>query len=600
MTGAGAASAQLRRMLESGLAQHKAGRLAEAETCYRSVLAADAGHADALHWLGLLALQRGRAAEAAELIGRALARAPHSPTFLNNRGLALAELGAFADAVASFDTALRLRPDYGSALSNRGSALHRLGRNAEALTSLDRAIALQADVAEMHVNRGLVLADLGREAEALAAHERAIALRPDYAQAHSNRGNVLLALGRPAEALASLDRAVALRPDMADLHTNRGNALRDVGQPEAAVAAHTRAIALRPDHAEAHCNFGRAMIDLNRYAPALASLDRALALKPALAEARMNRAVIALVQGRLAEGFADYEVRWQTQAFARGRRGFAQPQWQGEALAGRTLLLHADQGLGDSIQFCRYVTLVLARADGPVILEAPRALLPLFQGTFPGLRLVMQNEALPAFDLHCPLPSLPHVFGTELASVPAPVGYLRADPVRAAQWRDRLESAGPPRVGLVWSGDPKHANDHCRSLPLARLLPLAQCGARLFGLQPQVRPADRAVLAATPAIADLGRDFADFADTAAAIAALDLVISVDTSVAHLAAALGKPTWVMLPFCPDWRWLLEREDSPWYPTLRLFRQPARNDWDSVLRRVQAALADHVAGRDHGAV
>jgi hypothetical protein len=412
-------------------------------------------------------------------------------------------------------------------------------------------------------------------------------------QAHCNRGTVLLGLGRAADALASFDRAIALRPDIAELHSNRGNALRDLAQPEAGLVAHARAIALRPDYAEAHSNLARTLIDQNQHTPALASLDRALALNPGLAGARLNRAVIELVQGRLAEGFRDYEARWQTQLFSRAGRGFAQPQWQGETLAGRTLLLHPEQGVGDTIQFCRYVTLVMARVDGPVIFEVPKPLRPLFEGKFPGVRLVAQGEKLPPFDLHCPLLSLPHVLGTDLASVPAPVGYLRADPVRATRWRNRLVPAGSPRIGLVWSGDPKHANDRSRSLPLASLLPLVGSGARLFALQPRVREADRATLAATPAIIDLGCDFSDFADTAAAISALDLVISADTSVAHLAAALGKPTWVLLPFAPDWRWLLGREDSPWYPTVRLFRQEARGDWDSVIGRVQAALGGYVA-------
>ena len=307
----------------------------------------------------------------------------------------------------------------------------------------------------------------------------------------------------------------------------------------------------------------------------------------------MNRAVIALVQGRLADGFRDYEARWQTQVFARGARGFGQPQWRGEALGGRTLLLYPDQGFGDTIQFCRYVSMVRARVDGPVVFEVPKPLLSLLEGRFPGVRLVAQGEKLPTFDLQCPLLSLPLAFGTDLPTVPAPVGYLRPDPARAMRWRNRLVPTGSPRVGLVWSGDPKHANDRTRSLPLARLLSLADSGARLFALHAQMREADRATLDATPAIVDIGRDFADFADTAAAISALDLVICVDTSVAHLAAALGKPTWVMLPFVPDWRWMLGRGDSPWYPTLRLFRQPARGDWDRVIGQVQAALGAYVA-------
>ncbi len=329
---------------------------------------------------------------------------------------------------------------------------------------------------------------------------------------------------------------------------------------------------------------------LGDLAAADASLRRALAIDPALVEARLNRALLDLLHGRLAAGFAGFELRWQAPGFTSARRGFAQPQWRGEPIAGRSLLLHAEQGLGDTIQFCRYVPLVAARAareGGRVMLEVQRPVLPLLRSRFPGVAVLANGDALPEFHLHCPLLSLPAVFGTELATVPTAERYLDADPARAAAWRARLSGAGP-RVGLAWSGSAAHWDDAARSIPFFRFLPLCGANARLFGLQPEVRPADRAVLA-TSGIEDLGGALADFGETAAAISAMDLVIAVDTSVAHLAAALGRPTWVLLPFAPDWRWLLEREDSPWYPSIRLFRQPTRGDWDSVVRRVRAELA-----------
>jgi hypothetical protein len=335
---------------------------------------------------------------------------------------------------------------------------------------------------------------------------------------------------------------------------------------------------VRPDLAEPHCNLGTALTALGRPELGLGSYRRAIALAPDDADAHVNAAYNLLLLGRLDEGFRLQEWRWRTRRFAGQLRGFAQPHWRGEALAGRTVLLHAEQGLGDTIQFSRFATLVAARG-GAAILEVQQPLARLFAGRLPGVRVLAEGETLPAFDLHCPLLSLPLAFGTDLASIPPPTALaVGSGPVAHAQ----------PRVGLAWSGNAWHAKDRDRSIPLENLLPLLGCGASLFGLQPEVRAADRAVLVAAPQIVDFGRGFADFADTAAAILSLDLVVSVDTSVAHLAATLGKPTWLLLPFAPDWRWMLGRVDSPWYPSMRLFRQPAAGDWASVVARVRAEL------------
>ncbi len=714
--------------MRAAVAQHRGGRLGDAEAGYRRVLARHPGHPEALHMLGLAAFQQGRAAEAAELVGRAIAGNDRKPAYFNTQGLVLAALGRHEDAIASYGRALALRPDDADALANRGSALRALGRLPEALDSLDRALALRPDVAQAHNNRGLVLADLGQLDAALASQDRALALRPGYPEAQLNRAAVLLRLGRPqdalpaidaaiglqpgmpeahlaraealrdlgrldealasldralllspdalaahagrtglltrlerfpealasagrmlelladspeglcqragillalqrpAEALADLDRALAIRPDFVEALNDRGNALRDLRRPADALACFDRVLALRPEFAVARCNRGNALCDLGRLddaaaefvatiaqdpgmaeahnnlgttltalgraEAALADYDRAIALKPDYAEARIGRAYNLLLHGRLREGWEQQEWRWRTAKFRPHLRNLPQPRWRGEPLAGRTLLLYAEQGLGDTIQFCRYATLIAERAagdGGQVVLEVQPPLLPLLRDQLAGVRVVAAGAALPPFDLHCPLLSLPGAFGTELSTIPAPAAYLHAEPARRAHWRERLAAHEAPRVGLAWSGNPLHSRDGSRSMPLARLLPLLDAGASLFALQPEVRPDDRATLAATPAIADLGPALTDLVETAAAIAALDLVIAVDTSVAHLAAALGKPVWLLVAFAPDWRWLREREDSPWYPTMRLFRQPSLGDWDCVIARVRAALA-----------
>jgi tetratricopeptide (TPR) repeat protein len=567
-------------LLQRGVAHQRAGRFSDAADRCLQVLTSVPHHAAALHLLGIAYAALGRHAAAAEALAAAIRENADDPACFNNFGNVLTALGRLDEAVASFDRALALRPDYAEAHANLGIALRHLGRLEEALSRLDRAVALRPDYAEAHCNRGSVLTTMNRLEEAVASLDRAIALRPDYATAHSNRGNALAHLRRLQAAAASYRHALALRPDHAEVLSNLAAVLTDLGQLEQALDCADRAIAVNPDQAGAHCNRATALSHGNRVEEAAASYDRALALQPDSADFARNKAHLALLMGDYPEGWRLLERRWQARGFTSPDRRFAQPLWRGEALDGRVLLLHAEQGYGDSLQFCRYAP--MAAAHGRVFVEVPRPLLRLLSG-LPGIAgVIPSGDTLPQFDLHCPFLSLPGAFRTELHAIPAPAGYLHADPALQAQWA--LRAADAPRVGLVWSGRPSHRDDGNRSLPLAALLPLLDCGAALHALQPAIRAADRQVLEAEPRIDPVGLGFADFADTAAVVAQLDLVISVDTSVAHLAAALGKPTWVLLAFAPDWRWLLDREDSPWYPTVRLFRQPARGDWASVIRRV----------------
>lgn len=611
----------LAALVQRAGAHHGRGELDAAEDLYRQVLGAQPGHFDALHLCGVLMQQRGRSAEALELIGAALAANARVAAARANYGLVLAALGRHEEALASYEGALALKPDYAEALYNRGNALAALTRFEDALMSYAQAIALRPNYPAALLNRAQLLQRLGRAREALASFDLALALAPGNADTFNMRGNAHYALRSFAAALADYDRAAMLRDDAAPIHNNRGNALRELGRHDEALVAFDRAIALKPDYAEAHNNRGNAQLELNRLVEAvadydralalkpdfadalvnrgsalhhlgrddeaIASLDRAIALNPELAEAHWNKSLTCLSLGDFARGWPDYEWRWKRDSELKPR-GFTQPQWRGEDLHGKSILLHAEQGYGDIIQFIRYLPMVVAKG-GKVVLEIPDDLKPLI-GRIDGVTAVVRRGApLPPFDVHCPLMSLPLAFGTTLATIPAPVPYLHAPAEHVRQWQARLADHKPPRVGLVWSGKPTHKNDRNRSIPLTLLAPLLQQpGVTFISLQKDYREADRAALAAAPLL-HLDHALADFADTAAAIAALDLVIAVDTAVAHLTGALGKPLWLLLPAIGDWRWLKDRADSPWYPSARLFRQPRIGDWPGALADVKRELA-----------
>jgi tetratricopeptide (TPR) repeat protein len=581
-------------LLAEALALHQAGRLADAEKIYNQILATEPDHFDCLHLLGVIFYQRGHHEDAVRQIDSALRRDPNNAFALNNRGNALQELKRFEEALAGYDRAVALRPDYAEAHSNRGNTLHALKRFEEALASYGRALALHPDYAHALSNRGNSLKELRRWEEALASYDRALTLRPDYAEAHSNRGNVLHELKRFEEALACYERALALRPDYADAHYNRGNALHELKRFADALASYERALTLRPDYAEAHSNRGNTLKELQRFEEALASYQRAVAVRPDYADAYFNEAICRMLMGDFKRGWERHEWRWETGYLENDRRNFAQKLWLGsDDIAGKTILLHAEQGFGDTIQFCRYASL-LAERGVRVILEVQKPLHELLSN-LPGVaQIVSRGDPLPDFDLHCPLLSLPLAFGTELATIPSQTPYLRASSQAATDWNRRLGPRNYPRIGLAWSGRPMHKNDRDRSIGLSALLPLLDFKATYVSLQRDVRAGDAAVLQGRSDLLHFGDELNNFADTAALMSNLDLIISVDTGVAHLAGALAKPVWVLLPLVPDWRWLLDREDSPWYPTARLFRQDDTRRWDSVIARVHVTLANFIRG------
>ncbi len=565
---------------------HQSGRLDDALALYLRLLAWQPDQADAWHFLGALLRQRGRGGLAVALIARAITLEGARAVYHSNRGVILDEIGRFEEALVSFEAALRLNPADVAAHQGRGTILSRSGRPGEALASYDAALSLKPDHVLAHANRGIALNDLGRREQSLVAFATALCLKPDYADAYSHRGTVLSLNGLADEALVAFETALRLRPDHGEGHANRGTILNDLGRTGQALAATGAAIGLQPGHARGYFNRAAVLARLGRVDEAVACLEAAIRLTPNYAEARYKLSLLRLLMGDFAAGWAGHEWRRQG-AFARTQ--LKDTLWGGEDLAGRTILLHGEQGFGDTLQFCRYAPRVAERG-GKVILRAPRPLLSLLSGLEGVARVVAEEDAAPPFDLHCPLMSLPWLFGTRVESIPADVPYLRPDEAVRARWAERLGEQDKPRVGLVWAGSPAHGNDRNRSVPFADLAPLwGVGGVRWFSLQMGERRSD---LAGAPPglIEDLSPYLGDFSDTAAALSRLDLLLTVDTAVAHLAGACGCAAWVMLPHVSDWRWLLERSDSPWYPSLRLFRQAGRGSWGNVVADVALALTE----------
>ncbi len=505
--------------------------------------------------------------------------------------------GHLDQAARIYDVIIAANPDESDALNLLGLVRHQQGRNVEALRLIGAALERAQQSQDIRNNFALVLAALGRREEALAQFEQVLAVNGRHINALNNRADTLAQLKRDEEALAAYRRLLDVQPDHVGALNESGGLNTRLGRPHAALVCYDRALAIAPA-AELHVNKGTVLRALNRDDEALASFAAATALRPDYAEAFWNASLIRLRRGDFAAGWRDYEWRWRKADWAGRERNFSAPLWRGdEGIAGKTILLHAEQGFGDTIQFVRYAPLVAARG-ATVVLECQPQLKSLLHRLDGVAQVIAAGETLPRFDLHCPLLSLALAFKTELATIPSGVPYIRPQAERAAKWRDRLPSNGGPRVGICWAGSSAHLNDRNRSIPLDRFAKLfAVAGADFVSLQKEASAAEGAILSAHN-VAHSAAEFEDFADTAAVVATLDLVISVDTSVAHLAGAMGRPVALLLPFSPDFRWLLDRLDSPWYPTMRLFRQPVLGSWDDVIASVRHELVEQV--RRHASV
>jgi tetratricopeptide (TPR) repeat protein len=546
--------ASMARAMEDAAALYRNGRRDEAEKICTRILKAHPSHFDAMHLLGLLKLDDGKAVAALRLLEAAAKATPNSPQLLCNLGRALSALNRDGEALAVVDKALAFAPESFDALNSRGN----------------------------------VLLKLNRAEEALAVFEQALKREPRLFAARANLGNALAQLGRFEEALAHFDSVLASHPNHAETHLNRANVLASLGRASDALAAYARALEVRPDYLRAQLGRGVALQALNRHEEALAAFAIVLKADRSSADAQHNAALSQLTLGDYRRGFENYEARWLRTGMAK-RRSFGKPLWIGEyALARRTILIPVEQGLGDTIQFVRYAPL-LARDGAKVVLESQPALTGLLSRVDGVSAVVAYGEPLPACDVHCPAGSLPRAFRTEVDGIPAGIPYLAASPERLAKWRERIDRLPSPRIVFAWAGSAAHPNDRNRSIALTRLAPLFAGQGSFISLQRDLRAGEAEMLARLPNVTDVAADLADFDDTAAVVSLADLVISVDTSVAHLAGAMGRPVWILVPFQPDWRWLLDREDSPWYPTARLFRQPSPGDWESVIVKVRDEFA-----------
>jgi len=616
-------------VLDRAVRFHTAGQLEQADELYQHILNHLPDHFDALHLLGVLRHQQNRSIDALPLLEAALRRIPASADALSNRGIVLKTLERYEEALESCDRALLIKPDHVDALSNRAQVLLRLSRFVEALASADAALALKPNHIPALNNRGYALVKLerlseaaetfkrvlsnrphdldalydlgnalqllGKPQEALASYTEVLARKPDRLDAVNNSGVVLQKLERFEEALARFEKALAITPNFAEAHSNRGNVLLRLGRPEEALDAYDRALAIKPKFATARNNRATALVALNRHQQAINDFNLALASNPGLAEVEFNRSLALIALGDFREGWRGFESRWGQEHWAGKRRNFPQPLWLGEQpIAGKTILVHNEQGYGDAIQFARYAPLVAAQG-ARVILEVHPPLKALMSTIANVAHVVATDEPLPGFDIHCPLMSLPLAFATEVATIPAAIPYIFPPAERSQKWRNRLPQGDARKIGIVWAGSAAHRNNHNRSIPLrafSRILSMPDL--QFVCLQKDMSGADLEMLPGLGRVELFADEIADFADTAAIIAMLDLVVCVDTSVAHLAGALGRPVWVLLPFSADYRWLLDREDSPWYPSARLLRQPRIGDWDSVLERVRQELLQFVGG------
>ncbi|MEI9925820.1 MAG: tetratricopeptide repeat protein [Bradyrhizobium sp.] len=595
--GSNAPPAGASALCEAGLGHLRAGRYLDAQIACQQALAADPEHADSLHLMGLLSSQAQNHDLAVEWIARAIRQDPKAE-YLSSLGGILRQQGRFEEALKAYDKAVQLKPEDMSLWINLGTALFDLARLDEALLAFQHVLKLNLRHWDAAYRCGFILEKLGRSAEALTYFDLSDTLKPNHAPIVQMRAMALQKLKRFEEALAGGLRAYELDPGRPDTCNNIGAILQTYGRDEEALVWFDKALALKPDYMTVLSNKASSLQQVHRFDEAAAIYRYIKTIDPGYALADWDLSLIDMRAGNFEAGWAGRESRWKAHEVNYPK--FSQPMWLGaEDIAGKTILICSDEGIGDSIQFARYVPMVAARG-ARVILVVTDAAYPLLSA-LPGVSECFRksDKEFPAFDMHCPTSSLPLAFGTRLDTIPADIPYL-PDPApdRVQAWEDRLGPRGKLRVGLVWSGNPVHSNDHNRSVPLQKFSRLLDVDVSFVSLQKGAKPADQEFLAQT-GIIDLTSELTDFNETAALIRCLDLVITVDTSVAHLAGALGCPTWILLPYTPDYRWLLDRDDSPWYPTARLFRQTAARDYAQVLDRVRGELLALCAPRNPAA-
>jgi tetratricopeptide (TPR) repeat protein len=575
---------------DAALAELGAGRLLEAQAGCRRALEANPDDPELLHLMASICLQAKEFDHAVEWASRAIRREA-KPSYLATLGAALTKLGRQEEALQVFDKAVQLKPDDADLWRHMGNALLEAGRSGDALLCFQHAVELNLTDADAAYKAGVLLKEEGRLDEALVYLDRSADARPDYAPTFAMRGFVRASLNKHQQAIGDYELAIRLDPQHAEAYSNLGNAFRTLGQSERALVWYDRSLELEPDIANA-TNRALILTELGRFLEARVAYQYAMRIDPKNPSLVWNLALFQLWLGDFEAGWRGREARWSVPGIADGYPKLDTPMWIGEEpVEGKTVAVCQDEGVGDAIQFARYIPMLAARG-ARVIVVVNQELCPLLSGLSGVSQCMpkMQGAVVPPFDLHIAIDSLPLAFGTRLDTIPAPMNYLPPPEAHLVQaWEERLGPHERLRVGLVWSGNPRHTNDRNRSMPLRQLVGLLDVDAMFVSLQKKPRPEDAETLRGCKKVVDHSDLLTDFAETAALVSCLDLVITVDTSVAHLAGAMGRPTWILLPYVADWRWLLGREDSPWYPTVRLFRQTETREYGSVIARMRNELS-----------
>ncbi|OEJ68277.1 tetratricopeptide repeat protein [Magnetovibrio blakemorei] len=562
------------------------GRYGEALALFDRILLQHSDHIEALNGAGAAAWQGGDVGRALEYLDKAMCEHPNHPQAYLNLGVILEHHGRLDEAVNAYKAALQANPNLMRAQLNLGNALLGLGQNMDAVAAFDQALMTDPANTDALNNKALALKAAGQMDAAEICLQKAVDANPQSEQSWTNLGLVLRLGGKPEEALQAYGQAVKINPASIKAQNNLAVLHRWEGRLDEAETVCRSLLTAHPDVVEVLNNLGDILQAQGKIEEAQTAFERVLALSPNHPEGHHNLAVLMLLKGDFENGWKHYEWRWLAKEFPSERRNFPQPLWTGEPLAGKTILLYVEQGLGDALQFVRYAPLVHA-LGGTVILECPPSLTRLFETVSDVAHVVSRGEELPVFDVQCPFLSLPGLLSPSSERIPAVVPYLGVSDADAQVWQNRLKDVGGLKVGLVWAGSPHHTNDRERSIALKNLAPLSDVqGCTFINLQigssaAQLHEVDWTII-------DYTAHISDYADTAALVGQLDLVITVDTSVAHVAGALNIPVWVLLPHAPDWRWQLKRSDTPWYPSMTLYRQPKRGDWLSVIARVKSDL------------
>jgi len=576
-------------ILKVAIQSHQAGSLQKAERLYSQVIEKNPDHPIALHSLGIVAHQMGQNDIATDRIAQAIESNPQNPQFRNTQGLVFEAIGETDEAICSYKKAISFDPHYEEPHLNLAIALQSRGDFGKAVEKGNQIISLFGGSSQVYNLMGYSLQQQGNFSEAIESYRQAIRLEPDFAEPHNHIGVIFNEQQQYDQAVENCKKALELDPDYAEAYSNLGVALNGLTLYAEAIENYKKAINLDPQYPDTYYNLGNCLRNQNQCEQAIPIYKKAIRINPDCAKAHWNLAISYLLTGDFSQGWTEYQWRREV-GLVPYPHHYDQPYWDGSSFAGKRLLVHHEQGFGDNIQFVRYLPMV-KQLGGTVILEMEKPLYKLFK-RINGVDEFVQasSDSTPPdvnFDIHIPTLDMPRLFGTTLENIPCKVPYLYAESAKTEYWRNRLDSESF-KVGLVWAGDARHGNDHNRSCPLKHFAPLTKIeGVKLYGLQKEISR-QLSELATDMEISCLSEEFEDFTDTAAAIENMDLVISVDTSVLHLAGAMGKPVWALIPFAPDWRWMLDRQDSPWYPTMRLFRQKERGDWDELFTTVAQQL------------